>query len=226
MLISHRHKFIFIHTYKVAGQSVTRALKEYADEPPSSLLLSKVLAKFRVSWRPSSYKYRTFLDHVTASDLKAELPPKLYADFFKFAFVRNPWDWQVSLYHYALSRPNHHQYELIKSMSGFREYLFWRVEKDKHLQEEFVTDSNGDVIVDYIGRLETLDHDFRNITKRIGVQAELPHINKSKHEDYREYYDEEMAELIATHFARDIDRFGYTFDGLVSNAPISVANAV
>ena len=62
------------------------------------------------------------------------LPRRVYEDFFKFAFVRNPWDWQVSLYHYMLQRREHFQHDLIKSIENFDDYIEWRVTEDRKLR--------------------------------------------------------------------------------------------
>jgi hypothetical protein len=111
----------------------------------------------------------------------------------------------------------HFQHRLVNSMSGFEEYIEWRVIEDKHLQKDFVTDENGDILVDFIGRYERLNSDFNQICKKLNIQANLPHTNASVHRDYRTYYDEFTQKLVADHFAEDIDLFGYTFDGISSS---------
>jgi hypothetical protein len=99
-------------------------------------------------------------------------------------------------------------------MSSFGEYISWRVTEDKSLQKDFVTDDSGALIVDFIGRYERLDDDFMLVCEALNINASLPFINRSSHDDYRSYYDEESKMMIEEHFAEDIELFGYTFDGL------------
>jgi hypothetical protein len=149
--------------------------------------------------------------HSSAREIKEKLPKKIYDTYFKFAFVRNPWDWQVSLYHYMLQTPVHFQYDLAKSLKDFDHYLEWRVNEDKNLQKDFVTDHNGNLIVDFIGRFENIEKDFEYICKKLDLRCSLPHVNRSHHRDYRTYYNEKTKQLIYDHFKEDIDFFGYTF---------------
>jgi hypothetical protein len=97
-------------------------------------------------------------------------------------------------------------------MKNFDEYIRWRINKDLHLQKEFFYDGNGNCIVDFIGKLENLDQDFKKICNKIGIEAELPHKNKSKRKrDYRKYYTEETKKLVEKAFREDIELFYYEF---------------
>jgi hypothetical protein len=196
MLLSLRHRFIFIHIYKAAGTSVTHALRPFTREP--------LLRRRTVPRLPDRLP-----DHLTAAEVRGEIG-ELFDRCFKFTFVRNPWDWQVSLYHYMLQTRKHPQHQLIRGMK-FDEYIRWRVTEDRHLQKEFVTDAAGKTIVDFIGRFENLETDFAAVCEKIGIAAKLPHRNRSRHADYRSYYDDTTRELIATHFRDDIEMFGYSF---------------
>jgi len=84
------------------------------------------------------------------------------------------------------------------------------------LQSEFFCDEKGNVIVDAIGRLETIQDDFQEICDMLGIEATLPHENASSHGDYREYYSESTRSLVREHFEEDIERFGYDFEGTLS----------
>ena len=99
----------------------------------------------------------------------------------------------------------------------FREDRPWDYHIDTHreVQSHFVTDHSGKVILDFIGRFEQLGEDFEEACRlgdipRIG----LPHTRRSqkRKKDYRSYYDDATAELIATHYSEDIELFGYSFD--------------
>lgn len=204
MVISHGYKFIFIHNYKVAGTSVREALQVYTI-PPKENYINWIGQKLKIL--PSS---GDFIDHVSAPNLKKELAPKYFDNYFKFSFVRNPWDWQVSLYHYMREQKDHRQHQLVMSQT-FEEYIHWRVENDLKLQKQFMYDDKGNCLVDFIGKMETINEDFKKITDRIGINAVLPHSNKSKHKHYQELYNAETKALVAKYFYEDIELFGYDF---------------
>lgn len=87
------------------------------------------------------------------------------------------------------------------------------MEKDKHLQKEFLTDRDGKLMVDFVGRFENLQEDFRHVCKTIGIECSLPHVNRSQHVDYRTYYNDKTIQLVYEHFKEDIEMFGYAFEG-------------
>ena len=202
MLLSLRHRFIFIHIYKTAGTSLTHALRPYAREPLPARILERVgLRTPAIAPLP---------DHVSARDVREAIPRDLFESCFKFAFVRNPWDWQVSLYHYMRELRRHPQHHIVAPLS-FDEYIEWRVSSDKHLQKDFVTDESGTLLVDFVGRFENLECDAQKVFERIGIRATVPHRNRSFHDDYRTYYSDRSKRLVSDHFAADIEMFGYSF---------------
>jgi hypothetical protein len=207
MLLSYSHKFIFIHVYKVAGMSIKKSLEEYAKRP----VMRRFLRAIRLGSKVPYYRWKTFPSHIKAEDLRKELPEKIYSNFYKFAFVRNPWEWQVSLYHHMLQQKTHFQHTLIKSMKNFDEYIVWRVNEDKVLQKEFVTDSAGKMIVDFVGKFELLTKDFHHVCNVLNINASLPHINKSSHMHYQSYYNAETRRLVEENFSEDIELFDYAF---------------
>jgi hypothetical protein len=208
MLLSHSHRFIFIHVYKTGGISVRAALEPYAD----------------LSWWPLGQRIRLRLRlpvcrqppalgwHARAWDVRAALPAFVYDSYFKFAFVRNPWDWQVSLYHYVLQHPEHDHHARVSRMEGLEEFLLWRARHDRQLQKDFLTDADGRLLVDFLGRFENLEADFAAICHRTGVRAKLRHLNGSQHKDYRSYYTPRTRRLVEEHWSEDIDLFKYRFD--------------
>ncbi|RIK39425.1 MAG: hypothetical protein DCC55_18100 [Chloroflexi bacterium] len=78
-------------------------------------------------------------------------------------------------------------------------------------QKDFVTADN--LQMDFIGRFEHLDEDFGQLCRLLGIEATLPHRNRSAHRPYQEYYDTETQALVAATYRRDIDAFHYTFGG-------------
>ncbi|MDH3224957.1 MAG: sulfotransferase, partial [Gemmatimonadota bacterium] len=81
-------------------------------------------------------------------------------------------------------------------------------------QTRFLTDFDGNLLVDFVGRFERLEHDFAEVCRRTELpRLQLPHRRKAvRRRDYRTYYSDALAEFVAHTNAPDIERFGYTFD--------------
>jgi hypothetical protein len=209
VILSSSKSFLFLHVYKVAGSSIRRGLLPYANKRiVAGQAVNSVLQQLRMpALKNPLYNY-----HPRLRDVRDVLGGDEFEKLFKFTFVRNPWDWQVSLYHYALQSPRHPQYDLMKSMADFDAYLDWRVNEDLKLQSDFVCDEDGKLLVDYLGHFETLNDDFKHVCEQVGIPYNLPFINQSKRRQYAEYYSDRGRELIEKAFAADIERFGYRFD--------------
>ena len=118
MILSHKKKFIFIHIYKVAGLSIRQVLYKYDDQVFKDFpVLDNI--KFFIG-RHSQLFTHLSSTHIKASELKSKLDKNVFNNYFKFSFVRNPWDWQVSLYHFMLQYPRHKQHLIVKKMKSFK----------------------------------------------------------------------------------------------------------
>jgi len=253
VLISHRHRFIFVHIYKTAGISISSALIPYA-ATPRQLRVDSAFSRLGLSflyprvirgdssirdWISNGmnnvFERMRFLEehpqpvhepHATASEIVQAVGEETFDAYYSFAIVRNPWDWQVSLYRFALETvmslprlaayarglgPEHHLYSRFDS---FDDYIHWRCSEDVVLQTDFVCSPGGELLVDYVGKYETLASDFRTICEQIGIAPSLPHLNESSSaaRPYQEHYTPETVELVRQAFAADIERFGYEFD--------------
>ena len=144
-------------------------------------------------------------NHSRASKIRKNVGEDVWNDYFKFAFVRNPFDKIVSQYHFnrrgfGFEDATFKEYVKAwyngKKISNFPQFnLFYLDEK-----------------LDFIGRFENIQKDFDIICDKIGIlKQKLPHINKSQHKHYTEYYDDETREIVAEKFAKDIEYFGYKF---------------
>jgi hypothetical protein len=187
---------IFVHIPKTAGVSVCEAL--YG---------TSVIGHARLR------HYQVVYDWAT------------YASYFKFAFVRNPWDRLVSAYEFLRAGGWHagdrrwaaEHVTVYGSFEAFvrkglprPEVMAWR-----HFQPQrpFLADPlTGRIGVDFVGRFESLQADFRTIAERIGIRAELPHRNRSRAATpYRDAYTPATAAVVRRLYARDVDAFGYVF---------------
>ncbi len=159
--------------------------------------------------------------HAKVVAAKELLPKEFFDQLFKFAFVRNPWDLQVSSFHHI--RRERPQY--LSGHEDFAAFLRWKLDPERpyqyHIdtsiesQTDYLIDLSGRVVVDFIGRYERLGEDFAEACRRIGMPAPaLPHQRQARdrQKDYRGYYTDETAELVARYFARDIEILGYGFD--------------
>lgn len=162
--------------------------------------------------------------HLTARTYQVIFGTENYKNYFKFAFVRNPWDRLVSAYVFlkkgglteqdkAWAQEYLDKFGSFQSfvMHGLTPSVIYRV---LHFipQWEYVVDRNGKVDVNFIGRFETLESDFEILAKRLGVSTSLLKINHSLKGDYRSYYNDTSAEVVAKLYSRDIELFGYSFD--------------
>lgn len=208
MIISHSKKFIFIHNYKVAGTSIKYILSKYNNQSFKGSIHTDKL-KLLIGVYPKIYSNQ-FSGHVSAIELKNRLPKQVFERYYKFGFVRNPWDWQVSLYTYMLKLETHEQHKLIKSMRNFDEYIDWRVNKDLHLQKEFFYDKDM-CLVNFVGKMENLENDFNNVCKTIGIKQTLPHLNESRQneDNFLKYYSQKSIDLLFEAFKEDVKLFNY-----------------
>ena len=206
MLISENPKFIFVHIYKNAGSSITSALLPIAASW-WQIQFSNLFRKLNILLPP-----QPFLRHVSASHIIDAIGVSEFESYFSFAFVRNPWDWQVSLYEYMLKTPNHRQHQLIKRLGDFKTYLQWRCEYDVTFQRDFIYSPDGRVLVDFVGRFERIEEDFQKVCTELGVCVPLPRENVSRSAPYQNYYDADSIELVKTTFKADIEQFGYQFE--------------
>ncbi len=219
MLISHTHNFLFVHIAKTGGTSVRAALRRYrwSGRYAPALFVASMISQMT---RPRHRLGVKFPRHAKAIAAQEMLPAEVFDALFKFVFVRNPWDLQVSSFH-------HIRREKPASLHGaetFAEFLRLKFDDQRpydfmldisrELQSDYIVDLHGNTIVDRVGHYETLQDDFHAICDRIGLpRLDLPHRRRAvDRDDYRRYYDAETAELVARHYAPDIERLGYRFD--------------
>lgn len=218
MLVSYDAAFLFVHIDRAAGTSIQLALQPYASRRRDSRLRRRLVWLGGMNRLGQLHRVLEFPEHAPARAVKRCLPPELYARLFKFAFVRNPWDRLVSRHAHLLQNQNHPRHRLVKSLGSFENYLDWEIARQKMHQHAYVYDADGEWLVDFIGYYEHLERDFAKVCERLEIRADLPRVNTSVHRDYRSYYTAATRDLVAEHFRRDIEMFGYEFEGLRADA--------
>jgi chondroitin 4-sulfotransferase 11 len=140
-------------------------------------------------------------------------------NYFKFMFVRNPWDRIVSCYNYFLNGGRGFPGDIeagkmIQKYETFTEFcIAFPSIRDtlKSICPHFKPQATWfDKNIDHVGKFENLQLDFDTICDSIGIpRKKLPHKNKSNHKYYTEYYNSQTHEIVAEQYARDIELFGY-----------------
>lgn len=207
MLISDERRFVFVHVEKTGGTSIGQVLSPYAiGRPPSRL--HALAARLCHGRDYRHYRYRT---HAALADAQARMPGDRYRAYFKFAFVRNPWDRLVSEYNAALRKARKPRHRRIRALDGFHAYVEYEIGRGKFFQYPRICGLDGQPGLDFVGRFESLEDDFRQVCRILGIDASLGRLNAFSHANYREYYDARTRDLVARYWRRDIEQFGYAF---------------
>jgi len=216
MLLSHRFRFLFVHIAKTGGTSIRAALKPYIWRDPWFMPMFFLSRLSHLSGHKLCCKLPRHAKAICAYEI---LPREFYDSLFKFVFVRNPWDLQVSSYHH-LKRERPY---LLEGKADFASFLRYKLDPHRprqyHLdiasevQSHYILNMKGEVIVDFIGRYENLAEDFAFVCQKVNLpHLKLPEKRKAKtRQDYRQYYTDDLAELVAKHYVEDIVRFAYHF---------------
>lgn len=186
MRISHKHKFIFIAVPKTGSTSVRSIIDPYSDITS-------------VNDKNSPYKH-----HTTALNLKKHFESEGWdwEDYYKFSVVRNPWERRVSSWAYRLKKGQH----------NYNEFKDFAIHYPASPQFNWLSNENGDLLMDYVFKLEDLGG-IDKVFDHLGLpHTKLPHKNKNGHKHYAEYYDEETKAIVAEKYMKDIEYFGYEFE--------------
>lgn len=197
MIVDHDHRYIFIAVPKTASISISFSL-EHGDNIPE----------------PALY-------HQGLTEILATYPD--CTDYYKFAFVRNPWARLASLYHDFTKKRGHqysalvrHEQPLFHEFKDFED-LCLRVQDTPWWQDIFFKSQfdllalNGRLGMDFVGRYERLQLDFDHVCQKLGVATKLLHMNEGKYDSssYHQYYTDAARDAVAKLYARDIQEFGY-----------------
>ena len=207
MLISDSKAFIFVHIEKTGGTSMTQVLRPYALRwPPSgwhSVLRSLGL--------PRDYHRFRFPTHCGLRVAERQMPAEVYQRYFKFAFVRNPWDRLVSEYNAAVHKNRKPRHQRIRRMSEFSDFIRYEIRRNRRHQHPLVLNRAGELGLDYLGYYEDLGTGFDVVSEKLGLSVPLPRSNHFAHKPYRDYYTDDSRRLVEKHWAEDIRLFGYRF---------------
>jgi chondroitin 4-sulfotransferase 11 len=186
-MINHEHKFIFIHVPRTGGSSI----------------------EDQFNYREGREKNK----HWTLYDWQNHLDKEVFNDYFKFTFVRNPWDIIISRY-VSDWYSNKKRGVVIGERAGKSlEYFLEHYTLPKHEHGDSFFDYFDSKQMDFIGKFENRKQDLSFISNKIGyeISSDTHTRRNNKTKKYTEYYNDETRQLVAEKYAKDIERFGYTF---------------
>ena len=207
MIISNLHHFIFAAIPKTGTHSVRQALREHMGSEDVEQVRLFVQKKLPV---PELAELQH--GHISLRQLRPHLSAEEFGAYFKFAFVRNPFDRFVS--YCAFMTRAEGQFErnpkmvmrrILSNPSARRHILF-------QPQHSFVTGEDGELLADYVGRVEQMQQSYDEVCQHIGIPSRtLDKVNSSRRGHYRDYYDPELVDKVAGLYARDLELFGYEY---------------
>lgn len=164
--------------------------------------------------------------HTTLEEYFHIFEPSRILSYYKFSIVRNPWDRIVSAFHFlkagGLSEADRRwAEENIGDYDDFGDFVRGWVNEENiwkrhHFipQHHYIVDRKYKVKLDFVGRFERLENDFKVIANAIGCDSTIGQkINTSARRDYRSYYDESTVKIVENVYAEDIKLLGYRYHG-------------
>ena len=200
-----RLRCIFVHIPKAAGVSISRSL--FGNLGGGHV----VIGAYRVVYSKTEFE-----------------------SYFKFSFVRNPWDRLVSAYDFLEQgglNDDDRRWWSEHGMGRYRDFedfvRNWvtreNVETSLHFLPQYrylCAPFTRSICVDFVGSYEHLDRDYPYVRERLGLppDGELLHLNKTPTasttaRDFRGYYTAETRAIVAEVYREDIELFGYSFWG-------------
>lgn len=214
MIISSGRNLIFVHIPKTGGTSLALALEGRAMKDDILIGDTPKARKRRKRLKGVTARGRLW-KHATLADIEGLVSAEFIANAFTVTLVRNPWDRLVSYYHWLIDQSFDHEAVTLArahDFSGFINAAHTKASMRAHPYTRYMTTSEGDERASLYIRLEHFEADAALLWGHLGFELDLPHLNESAREkDYRRYYSDTDAALVADICGPDIARFGYAF---------------
>ncbi len=199
MPVYPNHRAIFAHIPKTGGSTITSILGR-------GHLFQRVEVDPHTKGHTSIFR-------------QLEVAGEEVQDYYKFAFVRNPWDRLVSAYHYIIERRT--DLTAVTAYATFDDFIAAFSQQPElffdiyyfQTQHSFLFDDQGQTPIDFFGRFENFGEDLQHVLQHLSVQKTLVrHRKRSKRTDYRDYFNDQSRDAVAKIYQQDIDTFEYTFE--------------
>lgn len=196
MLYCKNSKIIFIHIPKTAGTTISSVIRKSLRDQTCI-----------TGGKNTEWNY-----HTSALEFKNKVHN--FNDYFKFTFVRNPYDrlysWCSMLFQKSFKQgvtKEKFKHWLLKGNTSF---------SNNRLQERpqlyWINDENGNSLIDFIGKFENLQHDFNKLCDILNIKiSTLPTMRTSiRSKNYSDFYDHEMIGFVKHYHKKDLEEFNYS----------------
>jgi hypothetical protein len=194
-------KILFIHIPKCYGSSIEICFGMQRED--LFFKTSNIYNFDGISFAPQHLR---FIDLMKFDEIK-----KIKNDLFIFSFVRNPYDRFVSEYFWFNKGVNFNKHHF----KNWYKRHYSKIDLDHKLrQTDFLINENNEIDIDFIGKVENIQEDWKKLLKLIGFNEniKLPHKNKSNNrerKDFMYYLDNEDITFINEMFYDDFINFDY-----------------
>jgi hypothetical protein len=205
MIISHKHRLIFIKTQKTAGTSIEVLLSGACGEGDVVTPIFPHVPPHRAR------NHLRFFNHMTAEHVRCLVDPEHWRSYTKFCVERNPWDKTLSHFFMLKNSPSHGKRSdltLDRYLTEGHQVLNW---------PQYMDPAGQAVIVDKVLRYERLDEELGEVLAsrgisypgRLAVRAKAEY--RTDRRPYREIFTPAQADRVAQIYAKEIALHGYEF---------------
>ncbi|MGY6529671.1 MAG: sulfotransferase family 2 domain-containing protein [Cyanobacterium sp.] len=246
MIINHRYQFIFIKTYKTASTSIEQYLSKFCSPEDTITLDKPLVGETRnvqgyfnplpemikycpiiLPWKSQYLKQssnplknsllkRKFYGHIPAYQARERISSKIWNNYYKFCFERNPWDKVISSYYYICKGQEKNEFSLSDYIA--KGNIFNKHKSYPWNYPLYTNPLNPDeIIVDYIGKYEYLNQELAFIFGKLGIPFD-GNLNTKANTNLRpetkkaeSVYSEEQKQIVERLFAQEIKIHNYQF---------------
>ena len=228
MIISHKHKFIFIKTAKTAGTSIEVFLSQHCGPDDVVTPIGPPVAghvprnyhglfnplpeifsganRPRAAWR-DLLRGNKFYNHMTALLVRSRVPTRVWENYFKFCVERNPWDKVLSHYYMHAHRAGSLALD-----------VYFKTGKFPINFPRYTDRSGNEIIIDRVLRYENLTAELSEVFAQLNIpftgslEVRAKSEYRTERKSYQLVFNDEQRRMIEQKFAREIELHGYRFE--------------
>lgn len=226
-IINNTHKFIYVHIPKTAGTSVTTLLSSFT----TLFDLEIGATEFGEKIQDAYFERFEIRKHSTLTEIHHLVGENIFNSFYKFSFVRNPFDRIFSAYNF-LREWESPQKDFNNLMRGFKtfsqfiqsDFLAYSSVPDHMFlpQSHWLENEASEVDLNFVGRVEYLAHDIGYVLDTLKLntkknEIKLQYLNESIGESSKIKIDFKDIEKIINIYQIDFAKYKYDVDPKFSN---------